>query len=112
MKLNIDNMEVKIGKGLLSQIEKPFESSNNKITLDDFVKFLKEMDEQYNHRVNTRREYYAQLLCKDGKIRSVKVVEEKKESEEWGPRFYYFKETEDDIIPASYDDIINKFIKH
>lgn len=105
-------MEVKIGKGLLSQIEKPFESSNNKITLDDFVKFLKEMDEQYNHRVNTRREYYAQLLCKDGKIRSVKVVEEKKESEEWGPRFYYFKETEDDIIPASYDDIINKFIKH
>lgn len=112
MKLNIDNMEVKIGKGLLSQIEKPFESSNNKITLDGLVKFLKEMDEQYNHRVNTRREYYAQLLCKDGKIRSVKVVEEKKESEEWGPRFYYFKETEDDIIPASYDDIINKFIKH
>lgn len=105
-------MEVKIGKGLLSQIEKPFESSNNKITLDDFVKFLKEMDEQYNHRVNTRRERYAQLLCKDGKIRNVIVVEEKKESEEWGPRFYYYKETEDGVIPASYDDIINKFIKH
>lgn len=85
MKLNINNMEVKIGKGLWSQIEKPFESSNNKITLDDLEKFLKEMDEQYNHRVNTRREYYAQLLCKDGKIRNVKVVEEKKESEEWDP---------------------------
>lgn len=106
-------MEVKIGKGLLSQIEKPFESSNNKITLDDLVKkFLKEMDEQYNHRVNTRREYYAQLLCKDGKIRNVKVVEEKKESEEWGPRFYYYTETDSGIIPSSFDDIINKFVKH
>jgi hypothetical protein len=40
-------MEVKIVKGLLSQIEKPFESSNNKITLDGLVKFLKEMDD-YN----------------------------------------------------------------
>lgn len=105
-------MEVKIGKGLLSQIEKPFESSNNKITLDDFAKFLKEMDEQYNRRVNTRREYYARLLCKDGKIRNVMVVEEKKEAEEWGPRFYYYTETDNDIIPASYDDIINKFVKH
>lgn len=105
-------MEVKIGKGLLSQIEKPFDSSNNKITLDDFAKFIKEMDEQYNHRVNTRREYYAQLLCKDGKVKSVKVVENKKESEEWGPRFYYYKETDSDIIPASYDDIINLFLKH
>lgn len=44
-----------------------------------------------------------------GKVRSVKVVENKKESEEWGPRFYYFTETDSDIIPASYDDIINKF---
>lgn len=105
-------MEVKIGKGLLSQIEKPFDSSNNKITVDDLVKFIKEMDEQHNHLVNTRREYYAQLLCKDGKVRSVKVVENKKESEEWGPRFYYFTETDSDIIPASYDDIINKFVKH
>lgn len=105
-------MEVKIGKGLLSQIEKPFESSNNKITLDDLEKFLKEMDEQYKHKVNTRREYYAQLLCKDGKIRNVKVVEEKKESEEWDPRFYYYTETDSGIIPASYDDFINKFIKH
>ena len=35
-------MEVKIGKGLLSQTGKPFESSNNKITLDDLRKFLKE----------------------------------------------------------------------
>lgn len=102
-------MEVKIGKGLLSQIEKSFESSNNNITLDDLVKFIKEMDEQYNHLVNTRREYYAQLLCKDGKVRSVKVVENKKESEEWGPRFYYFTETDSDIIPASYEDIIYKF---
>lgn len=102
-------MEVKIGKGLLSQIEKPFESSNNKITLDDLVKFIKEMDEQYNHLVNTRREYYAQLAMQGGKVRSVKVVENKKESEEWGPRFYYFTETDSDIIPASYDDIINKF---
>lgn len=99
-------MEVKIGKGLLSQIEKPFESSNNKITLDGLVK--KEMDEQYNHQVNTRRERYAWLLCKDGKIRDVIVVEEKKESEEWGPRFYYYIETDSGIIPASYYDIIYK----
>lgn len=99
-------MEVKIGKGLLSQIEKPFESSNNKITLDGLVK--KEMDEQYNHQVNTRRERYARLLCKDGKIRDVIVVEEKKESEEWGPRFYYYIETDSGIIPASYYDIIYK----
>ena len=105
-------MEVKIGKGLLSQIEKPFESSNNKITLDDLAKFLKEMDERYSHRVNTRRERYAQLLCKDGKIRNVIVVEEKKESEEWGPIFFYYTETDSGIIPASYDDIINKFVKH
>ena len=105
-------MEVKIGKGLLSQIEKPFESSNNKITLDGLVKFLKEMDERYSHRVNTRRERYVQLLCKDGKIRNVIVVEEKKESEEWGPRFCYYTETDSGIIPASYDDIINKFVKH
>lgn len=102
-------MEVKIGKGLLSQIEKSFESSNNNITLDDLRKFLKEMDEQYNHRVNTRREYCARLICKDGKIRDVIVVENKKESEEWGPRFYYFTETDSDIIPASYEDIIYKF---
>lgn len=105
-------MEVKTGKGLLSQTEKPFESSNNKITLDGLVKFLKEMDEQYNHQVNTRRKRYAQLLCKDGKIRNVIVVEEKKESEEWGPRFCYYTETDNGIIPASYDDIINKFVKH
>lgn len=76
-------MEVKIGKGHLSQIKKPFESSNNKITLDGLVKFLKEMDEQYNHRVNTRREYCARLICKDGKVRNVQVVESKKESDEW-----------------------------
>lgn len=105
-------MEVKIGKGLLSQIEKPFEFSYNKITVDDLVKFIKEMDEQHNHLVNTRREYYARLLCKDGKIRNVMVVEEKKESEEWGPRFCYYTETDSGIVPASYDDIINKFVKH
>lgn len=102
-------MEVKIGKGLLSQIEKPFESSNNNITLDGLVKFSKETDEQYNHRVNTRRERYAKLLCKDGKIRNVIVVEEKKESEKWGPRFCYYIETDNGIIPASYEDIIYKF---
>ena len=105
-------MEVKIGKGLLSQIEKPFKSSCNDITVDDLVKIIKEMDEQYNHLVNTRREYYARLLCKDGKIRNVMVVEEKKESEEWGPRFCYYTETDSGIVPASYDDIINKFVKH
>lgn len=105
-------MEVKIGKGLLSQIEKPFESSNNKITLDGLVKFLKEMDEQYNHRVNTSREYYARLICKDGKVRNVLVVENKKEAEEWGPKFYYYKETDNGIIPAPYDDIMNQFLKH
>ena len=105
-------MEVKIGKGLLSQTKKPFESSNNKITLDDLMKFFKEMDEQHKHIVNTRRKYYARLICKDGKIRNVIVVEEKKESEEWGPRFCYYTETDSGIIPASYDDIINKFVKH
>ncbi len=105
-------MEVTIGKGLLSQIEKPFESGNDKKTLDSLVKFLKEMDEHYKHRVNTRRERYARLLCKDGKIRNVTVVEEKKESEEWGPGFCYYIETDNGIIPASYDDIINKFFKH
>lgn len=100
-------MEVKIGKGLLSQIERPFESSNNKITLDDLVKFLKEMDDQYNHSVNTRREYYARLICQDGKVRDVLVVENKKEAEEWNDKFFYFKETDNGIIPASYEDIIN-----
>lgn len=105
-------MEVKIGKGLLSQIEKPFESSNNKITLDDIVKVAKEIDELYNHRANTRREYYARLICKNGKVRNVQVVENKKESEEWGPKFYDYKETDNGIIPASYDDIINQFLKH
>ena len=105
-------MEVKIEKGLLSQIEKPFEFSYNKITLDDLLKFVKEMDERHNHLVNTRRERYAQLLCKDGKIRNVIVVEEKKEAEEWGPRFCYYTETDNGIIPASYDDIINLFLKH
>ena len=106
-------MEVKIGKGLLSQIEKSSEYSHNyKITLDDLVKFLKEMDEQYNHRVNTRREYYARLICKDGKVRNVLVVESKKESEEWGHKFYDYKETDNGIIPASYDDIMNQFLKH
>lgn len=103
-------MEVKIGKGLLSQIEKPFDSSNNKITLDGLRKFLKEMDEQYNHRVNTSREYYARLIRKDGKVRNVLVVENKKEAEEWNPKFYYYKETDNGIIPASYHDIINLFL--
>ena len=105
-------MEVKIGKGLLSQTEKPFESSNNKITLDGLVKFLKEMDEQHKHIVNTRRKYYARLICKDGKVRNVQVEESKKESEEWGSKFYYYKETDNGIIPASYDDIMNQFLKH
>lgn len=105
-------MEVKIGKGLLSQTKKPFESSNNNITLDDFVKFLKEMDEQHKHIVNTRRKYYARLICKDGKVRNVLVVENKKEAEEWDPKFYYYKETDNGIIPASYDDIMNQFLKH
>lgn len=105
-------MEVKIGKVLLPQIENPFESSNNKITLDDLPKFLKEMDEQYNHRVNTRREYYARLIRKDGKVRNVLVVGNKKESEEWNSKFYYYKEADNVIIPASYDDIINQFVKY
>jgi hypothetical protein len=105
-------MEVKIGKGLLSQTEKPFESSNNKITPDDLKEFLKEMDEQYNHRVNTGREYCARLVCKDGKVRNVQVEESKKESEEWGSGFCYCKETDNGIIPASYHDIINLFLKH
>ena len=105
-------MEVNIGKGLLYQIEKPFEYSNNKITLDGLVKFLKEMDEQYNHKVNTEREYYARLIRKDGKVQNVLVVENKKEAEEWNPKFYYYKETDNGIIPASYHDIVNLFLKH
>lgn len=48
-------MEVQIRKGLLSQIEKQFESICNEITLDDLLKIIKEMDEQYTHLVNTRR---------------------------------------------------------
>lgn len=110
MKLKQNNMEVKIEKGLLSQIEKSFESSCNKITLDDLLKFAKKIDEQYKHQVNTRRERFVLLLCKDGKIRKVIVVEEKNESEEWGPGFCYYTETNDGIIPASYNDIINKFL--
>ncbi len=105
-------MEVKIGKGLLPEIEKPFESSNNKITLDALTKFLKEMADQSNHRLNTRREYYARLIRKDGKVRNVLVVENKKESEEWNSKFYYYKEADNVIIPASYDDIINQFVKY
>lgn len=105
-------MEVKIVKGHLSQTEKPFESVNDEITPDGLVKFLKEMDEQYNHRVNTRREYCARLICKDGKVRNVQVVESKKESDEWGSRFCYYKETDNGIIPASYHDITNLFLKH
>ena len=105
-------MEVKIGKGHLSQIKKPFESSDNKIPPDGLVKFLKEMDEQYNHRVNTRREYCARLVCKDGKVRDVQVVESKKGSDECGSEFYYYKETDNGIITASYHDIINLFLKH
>lgn len=105
-------MEVKIGKGLLSQIEKQFESSCNEITLDGLLKIIKEMDEQYNNRVNTRREYCARLICKDGKVRNVQVEESKKESEEWGSKIYYYKETDNGIIPASYHDITNLFLKH
>lgn len=41
-----------------------------------------------------------------------KVVESKKESDEWGSKFYYYKETDNGIIPASYHDIINLFLKH
>lgn len=52
----------------MSQIRNPFESSSNKITPDVLVKFLKEMYAQYNHRVNTRREYCSRLICKDGKV--------------------------------------------
>ena len=105
-------MEVKIGKGLLSQLEKPFGSGNNKITLDGLVKFPKEMDGQYSHRVNTRREYCARLICRDGKVRNVQVEESKKESEEWGSRFCCYKETDNGIIPASYHDITNLFLRH
>lgn len=84
-------MEVKIGKGLLSQIGNPFESSNNKITLDDLSKFLKEMGEPYNHRVDTGREYCARLVCKDVKVRNVQVVGIKKESDELCSKFYIRK---------------------
>lgn len=52
------------------------------------------------------------MICKDGKVRNVQVEESKNESEEWGSKFYYYKETDNGIIPASYDDIINQFLKH
>lgn len=112
MKLNVSSMKVNIGKGLLSQIEKQSKYGNNDIiTLDDLVKVAKEIEEQYDHRVNTRREYHAHVLCKDGKIRNVTVVENKKKAEEWGPKFYYYTETDSGIVPAPYG-VINKFLKH
>ena len=93
-------MEVKIGKGHLSQIKKPFESGNNKLPPDVLVKFLKEMYGQYPHRVNTRREYCSRLICKDGKVRNVQVVESKKESDGCGSGFYCYKDPDNGIIPA------------
>ena len=70
------------------------------------------MDGHYNHRVNTRREYSARLICKDGKVRKVQVVGSEKESDECGSKFYYYKETDNGIVPASYHDIISLFLKH
>lgn len=61
-------MEVKIGKVHLPQIENRFESSNNKIALEGLVKFLKEMYDHYNHRLDTRRAYSSRLICKDVKV--------------------------------------------
>ena len=93
----------------MAQIESSYKETT---TLDDFMNFIEEIEEQCYRRANTRREYYALLLCKDGKVRNVKVVEEKKEAEKWGPRFHCYTETDNGIIPASYDDIINIFFKH
>ena len=96
----------------MSQIRNPFASISNKLTLDVLVKFLEEMYDHYTHRVNTRREYCDCLICKDVRVRKVQVVGIKKESDERVSGFYYYKESDNVIIPASYHDIINLFLNH
>lgn len=106
-------MEVKIVKVHLSQIKNPFESVNNKIALDVLVKFPEGMGEQYSHRVDTTRmEYCVRLVFRDGKVRNVQVVGIREGSDECGSGFYYYKEAYNVIIPSSYHDIINLFLKH
>lgn len=102
-------MEVNTGTGLLSRAAMINEYN---FELDVFEELLKRIDESYKRQVNTVREYSANLICKDKRLRGVIVRETKEEAEEWGPKFYYYKETDNGIIPASYDDIINQFSKH
>lgn len=97
-------MEVNTGTGLWSQAAMINEYG---IKLSDFDELLKRIDESYKHQVNTVREYSANLLCKDKRLRGVIVRETKEESEELGPRYQWFIEKKEGIVPASYDDIIN-----
>ena len=97
-------MEANTGTGLWSQAAMINEYS---IKLSDFDELLKRIDESYKHQVNTVREYSANLLCKDKRLRGVIVRETKEESEEWGPMYQWFIEKKEGIVPASYDDIIN-----
>ena len=97
-------MEVNTGTGLWSQAAMINEYA---IKLSDFDELLKRIDESYKHQVNTVREYSANLLCKDKRLRGVIVRETKEESKEFGPRYQWFIEKKEGIVPASYDDIIN-----
>lgn len=97
-------MEANTGTGLWSQAAMINEYG---IKLSDFDELLKRIDESYKHQVNTVREYSANLLCKDKRLRGVIVRETKEEPEEWGPRYQWFIEKKEGIVPASYDDIIN-----
>lgn len=100
-------MEVNTGTGLLSRAAMINEYN---FELDVFEELLKRIDESYKRQVNTVREYSANLICKDKRLRGVIVRETKEESEEWGPRCQWFIEKKEGIVPASYDDITN-FLK-
>ena len=82
-------MEVNTGTGLWSQAAMINEYG---IKLSDFYELLKRIDESYKHQVNTVREYSANLLCKDKRLRGVIVREAKEESEECDPRYQWFIE--------------------
>lgn len=101
-------MKVNTGTGLLSHAAMINEYN---FELDVFEELLKRIDESYKRQVNTVREYSANLICKDKRLRGVIVRETKEESEEWGPMCQWFIEKKDGIIPASYDDITNFFKK-
>ena len=82
-------MEVNTGIGLWSQAAMINEYG---IKLSDFYELIKRSDESYKHQVNTVREYSANLLCKDKRLRGVIVRETKEESEELGTMYQWFIE--------------------